>query len=318
MLPRLRTGLRASLPAAPDPGLRGDPGLFGPGSAAWRVGRERALLLAGPAALLLQVAHPLVGAGVAEHSDFTTDPQRRLRGTLEAVLAVTFGDREQARDAARRVGRRHAPVRGGLADDAGPFPAGTRYTARDAALAQWVWATLVWSALRATDALVRPVPAPDRDAYVRDMLQFGRLFGVPTDAPADAAALEAYVQEQLDQALDVGPTARALADRILRPEPPLLPRPLRPAPALLAAAFLPQTLREAYRLPWRRRERTAWAVLRRVLRVAVRVLPRTVREWPHARVADHRVGPGAGPDRADGPRGSRLSASGTSGRRTGA
>lgn len=294
-----RALLSALLLPPPGPGVRGDVGLFGPGSAAWRVGRERALLLAGPAALLLQVAHPLVGAGVAAHSDFTTDPLRRLRGTLDAVLTATFGDSAQAHDAARRVGRRHAPVRGALDRDAGPFPAGTAYAAHDADLAQWVWATLAWSALRATEAVVRPVPPAERDAYVTDMLRFGRLFGVPAHAPDDAAALEAYVQDRLDHVLTVGPTARDLAQRILRPQPALLPAPLRPVPALLAAALLPHPLRDAFGLPWRRRERLAWGVLRRILRRALPVLPRAAREWPHARVA-----------------GERVSASGTTGRRT--
>jgi uncharacterized protein (DUF2236 family) len=304
--------VRAFLPGPLDPGTPGDPGLFGPGTAAWRIGRERALLLAGPAALLLQVAHPLVGAGVAAHSDFTADPLRRLRGTLEAVLTVTFGDSGQAHEAARRVGRRHALVRGSLAEPVGRLPAGTPYSARDAAPAQWVWATLAWSALRATASVVRPVPPAERDAYVHDMLVFGHLFGVPADAPADADALEAYVQDQLDGTLEVGPTARALADRILDPQPPLLPRPLRRAPTLLAAALLPAAVRDAYGLPWRRRERAAWAVLRVALRTGVRVLPSALREWPHARAARERVG-----DRQV-RRGTPLSASGTSEPRTGA
>ena len=36
----------------------------------WRINREAVLLGAGPAALLLQIAHPLVAEGVAAHSDF--------------------------------------------------------------------------------------------------------------------------------------------------------------------------------------------------------------------------------------------------------
>ena len=262
MLTRLRSRVGAFLPAPPAAGAPGDPGLFGPGTAAWRIGRERALLLAGPAALLLQVAHPLVGVGVAAHSDFTADPLRRLRGTLEAVLTVTFGDHDQALAAARAVGRQHAPVRGALTADAGPFPVGTPYRAQDPALAQWVWATLVWSALQATRAVVGPVPPAEADAYVRDMVRFGRLFAVPSHAPADAASLEVYVRDQVDHVLAVGPTARGLADRILHPQPPLRPRPLRPVPALLAAALLPEEVRAAYRLPWRRRERVTWGVLR--------------------------------------------------------
>src|SRR3989440_9384676 len=49
-------------------------GLFGPGSLTWRVNREGVLLLGGGAALVLQVAHPLVAAGVEEHSNYREDP----------------------------------------------------------------------------------------------------------------------------------------------------------------------------------------------------------------------------------------------------
>jgi len=57
-------------------------GFYGPHSVMWRINREAVLLGAGPAALLLQVAHPLIALGVARHSDFRTDPFGRLRRTL--------------------------------------------------------------------------------------------------------------------------------------------------------------------------------------------------------------------------------------------
>src|SRR2546430_16068233 len=53
-----------------EPGKPGDPGLFGPGSLVWAVGRERILLAGGAAAPPLPVAPPLVAAGGAAHTDF--------------------------------------------------------------------------------------------------------------------------------------------------------------------------------------------------------------------------------------------------------
>jgi uncharacterized protein (DUF2236 family) len=55
----------------------------GPDSEVWRVWRERTLLLSGPAAVLLQLAHPLITAGVAAHRNFRADPLRRLRAVLD-------------------------------------------------------------------------------------------------------------------------------------------------------------------------------------------------------------------------------------------
>lgn len=280
-------------PAAPAPGAPGDPGIFGPGSAAWRINRERAILAGGPAALLLQVAHPLVGEGVRAHSGFTGDPLQRLRGTLDAVLTVSFGDGAQVRSAVDSVARKHGPVRGSLPEPTRSLPAGTSYRANDPALSLWVFSTLVWSALEVTHALLRPVPPEERDAYYQDMTQMARLFNVTEDLlPEDYASLERYVDEQLGATLDVGSTARLIARQILDPEPPIVPRPLRPLASVLAAGVLPSALREAYALPWRRRDRAAFAVLRRASRVAAPWLPARVRYWPHYGVAADRASRG--------------------------
>ena len=285
-------GLARFFPPAPAPGAAGDAGLFDPGSTVWRLARERLIMAGGPAALLLQVAHPLVGEGVRAHSDFATDPLRRLRGTLDAVLTVTFGDRAQVRAAAGHVARKHRPVTGTLPRPSASVPAGTPYSATDPGLALWVFATLVWTALQVTDRFLRPTSAEERDAYYRDMRQLAHLFGV-TDAvlPEDYRGLERYVAEQLRGTLDAGPTARLIARRILAPDPPIIPGPLRPLPAILAAGILPARLREGYGLPWRRRERMMFAVLRRTSRLVVPLLPGRVRYWPHYRVARDRVRP---------------------------
>src|SRR5579864_2783585 len=100
-------------------GTPGDPGLTGPGSVTWRVARERVVPLGGLSALLLQLAHPLVAAGVAEHSSFQADPTRRLMLTLEMLLVTTFGDVRQAAEMTRRIASIHRVVHGSLPRDTG-------------------------------------------------------------------------------------------------------------------------------------------------------------------------------------------------------
>jgi uncharacterized protein (DUF2236 family) len=293
-----RRGARANpfIPQAPPAGQPGDPGLFGPESAAWRIARERTLLAAGPAALLLQVAHPLVAEGVKSHSNFTTDPLLRLRGTLDAVLTVTFGDTAQMQAAALRVGQRHRRVAGTLPAPAGRLPAGTPYRADDPDLALWVFATLVWTAVEATDGFVRPVPPAERDAYYRDMTRMAGLFGVPAPVLPDGyPGLERYVEDTIRKALAVGPTAALLAQQILSPSPPLLARPARPLPALLAAGVLPPAVRDAYGLRWRRRDRVAFGAVRKATRGGLRVAPARLRCWPHYFTALERIEGQTGP-----------------------
>src|SRR5258705_740566 len=115
-------------------------GLYGPTSEAWRLNREAMLLLgAGPRALLLQLAHPAVAAGVADHSDFRADPWRRLAGTLRSYLTIVYGSTAAARAEIRRLNALH------------PGIVGRCYSARDSDLSLWVHATLVESIIAVSD-----------------------------------------------------------------------------------------------------------------------------------------------------------------------
>jgi uncharacterized protein (DUF2236 family) len=113
-----------------------------------RINAERLLLLAWLRAILLQLAHPLIAAAVAEHSSFrgsTAGAWARLRHTIDAMLALTFGtgvERDAALEGIRAIHRR---VSGTLTQASGPFAAGTRYSAEDPALLAWVHATLIES-----------------------------------------------------------------------------------------------------------------------------------------------------------------------------
>src|SRR5258705_2847518 len=89
-------------------------GLFRESGWLRRVSREPAVLFGGGCALLLEVAHPLVAAGVAEHSDFRRDPFGRLQRTLAAITALALEPRAAALAAARGVARGHQRVRGAL------------------------------------------------------------------------------------------------------------------------------------------------------------------------------------------------------------
>src|SRR5438105_12780498 len=143
--------------------------LPGPGSVAWRVNREAALLLGGGRALLMQVAHPKVAAGVAEHSDFQRDPLARLNRTLELSLALSFGSREQVRAAARQINRVHERV------------AGDGYSALDPDLLLWVHATLVDSAILTYRTFVGRLTASETEEYYQEAKPIGVLLGIPPD-----------------------------------------------------------------------------------------------------------------------------------------
>jgi uncharacterized protein (DUF2236 family) len=275
----------------PEEGRRGDPGLFGPGSAVWRIGRERVLLAGGPAALLLQIAHPLVAAGVAAHSDFRRDPFHRLRATLDATLRISFGDADQVRSAASAVEASHRRVRGRLGASVGPFPAGSPYDATDPELAMWVHATLVWAALSAYQLLVRPLAPGDAENYYEEAKSFARLFCV-TDGvlPAGYDDFRSYFLSMVEgPTISVGEQAQALAREVLHPPLPAVLAPLAATLNVITAGLLPEPVRAGFGLHTGTRERMAIRAVATSTRAAGRALPSGLRYWPHYRTAVHRM-----------------------------
>ncbi len=265
----------------------GDSGLFGPDSEAWRFDREAMLLLgAGPRALLLQIAHPSVAAGVAEHSDFRADPWRRLDGTIRSYLRIIYGSSRAARAEIRRLNALHRGI------------VGSGYSARDPELSLWVHATLVDSTIVAYDAWLGPV-ARDRAARFYDETKpIARAFGVPEAmVPADLDAFERYLASMLgpDGPIAVSATARGLAGVILAPPlPGILGR--LPLDARLyawtlwpAVGLLPADVRAAFGLPWGPRERSVASWLVAGWRAWRPLLPAGFCQMPQALAADRRV-----------------------------
>jgi uncharacterized protein (DUF2236 family) len=263
-------------------------GLFGPDSVTWRVNRESVLLLGGGRALLMQVAHPSVGAGVQQHSRYREDPWGRLSRTLDVTAQIVFGDRDAAEHAARRLQGVHRRVSGTV--EAGTT-AGAPYDATEPELLRWVWATLVESALLIYTRYVGPLKVADVEAYYEEQKRFLAACGAPADtAPETFAQFMAYVDATVEDVLEVTPAAEAVADAILHP--PGLPLPLRPAFDLLnltTVGLLPPTLREDYGLRWGSQRERLLGASTAVVRRLMPVLPSLVRELPSARSAHRRL-----------------------------
>src|SRR5262245_27805000 len=235
-------------------------GLFREGSQLRRVSAESVLILGGGRALLLEVAHPLVAAGVAEHSRFREDPLGRLQRTLDAMSTLAFRERGVALETARRVERAHLHVRGRLAEAVGRFAAGTPYDGRDPGLMRWVWATLVDTALEVTSRFVAPLAPEALEAYYAEQRTLARVLGIPDPpGPAAPARSRAFSGGMLaSDGLAVGDAARAIAAAVLAPP---LRLPITGVARLVTAGLLPPHLREAFGLTWDARQETRLAAL---------------------------------------------------------
>ena len=253
--------------------------LLGPDTVTWRVNREPVVFLGGGRALLLQVAHPLVAAAVAQHSDYEAHPWQRLTRTLETTIQIVFGPPAVAARATARLRGRHATVRGTSAE-------GARYDARDPELLLWVWATLVDTALTLYERCLAPLGAAERERFYGEQQLFAHACGIPAaTCPPAYADFRAYWDRVVDGDLRV--TAPALRVRASI-EGGVLPTPLRPLLAphtLVTAGLLPPGLRAQYGLAWSTAHEARLNALLTAVRAGVRVVPRRARVLPVELVA---------------------------------
>jgi len=259
-----------------------DIGILARGSVARRLNREAFLLFGGTAALLMQVAHPLVAAGVKDHSDFRRDPLGRLRRTLNTTLGIVFGTTAQARAGLRRIDRRHVPIRG-------TTTAGRGYDARDPALLVWVQVTLVLTSVRLYELVRGRLSDAERETYWAEARFFAGELGATREAlPATYDALIAYERYMLANEVIPDANAVAVARDVLRPLP-WIPAPIAWLVDAFTAGLLPPSIRLALGLPWRTRERLWFRFVIVALRHVVPLTPTRVRFVPHARRYEARL-----------------------------
>ncbi|MDY1005398.1 oxygenase MpaB family protein [Curtobacterium sp. CFBP9011] len=194
---------------------------------------------AGGRAILLQIADPVVAAGVRRHSDFARRPQQRLAHTLMYVYAVVVGTPEDAAVAASFVTHAHRPVTG--ADDP------------DRQL--WVAATLVDSALRTHRLLGSPVDDERAEDVLRAYAPIATALRVPAERwPDSMAAFERYWASTLAQ-LRVTDDARGVVRDLLHPRhAPAWVRAVMPVVRVVTVGMLPAPVRTQYGFPWGPRE----------------------------------------------------------------
>ncbi|GAA2302011.1 DUF2236 domain-containing protein [Streptomyces kunmingensis] len=260
-----------------------------PGGILWDTAGDIRSLLALPAAFVLQVAHPAVGAGVDDHSVFRTDPWGRGQRSLTSVLLWVYGGDEAAEEG-RRLRRLHRAIQG-------TDPHGRRYHALTPAYYAWVHATGYPVARYARRYFARPFTPAEDERFYAEWLMVGRILGIhDRDMPQTVEEFWPYYEKVL--AREVGPNAvvaeLTAADRAVPPPPgprvlrllwPLLRPALTRVLRFLSIGLLPPEAREAVGLEWTPRQE------RRLRRVAVLVrwlvprLPERLRYLPLARRA---------------------------------
>lgn len=229
-----------------------DHGYFPPGSVLRMVHRERIVgLLYGQRALAIGALDPRSFIGTRTHTRFAERPFHRLAATGKMFEEIFFGSKADADRVLAAVHRMHSTVKGELAEDAGPMPAGTPYSAFDPELMLWTFAPAADSAVHFYQLFVRELSPRERDALWADYVRFGELFGMPAShAPGSWAEFREYVDGKI-----AGPDAhltdeaRFVGSAVMFEIPTARSRwPAMRVHNVVMKASLPPRVREHYRL----------------------------------------------------------------------
>jgi uncharacterized protein (DUF2236 family) len=232
----------------------------------WRAASDIRMLSTSGYALLLQVAHPTVGAGVAEHSDFEADPWGRLLRTLDYVHGSIYGGPDMAGEIGRRVRAMHKQIKG-------VRPDGERYHALEPVAYAWVHATLASGLVEGHRQFAEALSPAEAEAFWEEWVDLGRLIGVrPRDLPETWAEFPDYFHAMIEDELEDTATVHTVLDTLAEPAPPEIPgvppalwrgmrRPLSAQLRLATVGMLPPLLRFKLRLPWTRNDAVAFRAL---------------------------------------------------------
>jgi uncharacterized protein (DUF2236 family) len=169
-------------------GEPGDPGLIGPGSVSWEIHSDvAAIAIGGVGAIVMEILHPSVMAGMQDLPGYREDPFRRGRTTYGYVVTTTFGNTRAATRLIAAVKRMHERVNG-------VRPDGVPYRALDPELIGWVHTCIPWAVMTAYERFNRPLGDDEKSRYLAEQAVIGRMGGAG-DIPETAAELEDYVEE---------------------------------------------------------------------------------------------------------------------------
>ncbi|HEX6390419.1 MAG TPA: oxygenase MpaB family protein [Solirubrobacteraceae bacterium] len=242
-----------------------------------RVQEQKAVgLFYGQRALCIGALNTRAYVGTSNHTHQKQTPFKRLAHTGVMFERVMFGSREEADAALRAVAGMHRRVNGELAQDEGPFPAGTSYDAYAPELMWWTVAVMLDSAVWFYEHLVRRMSDAEREQLYADYVRFAELFGMPRDAaPADYRAFRAWFDAELrshrmhltDEARYVG---YASAFEIPMPAHR---QPFKRVHDLLMLNSLPGVVRRHYRLELSLQQRLAARAVMEALRRSNPLVP---------------------------------------------
>jgi uncharacterized protein (DUF2236 family) len=235
-------------------------------------------------ALMLQVSHPVVGAGVSEHSNFRADPWGRLLRTLDFTTSMVYGGPELAWQTGRRVREMHKRIKGTL-------PSGEPYHSLEPEAYAWVHATLADSIVRSHLRFVGPIGHRDREVFWAEWRRVGRLLGVrDRDLPERWSDFPDYFDRMIRERLELTDAVTDVLEALAAPPPPEIPGmsarlwsalrvPAARGAGLGTVGLMPSALRRKLGLAWSAGQRIELRAAGAASRASGPLLPPAVKNF---------------------------------------
>lgn len=252
----------------------------------WHYAGDRRLAFTGLSAGLLQLLHPAIGAGVAQHSDFFNDPWDRIIRSIPQIMGVIYDPDPEA--IGRRVRDHHRPI-------SGMDGRGRPYRALAPATFWWAHATFQFAAEQVADRFdARRLSPEQREELYLDGVEWYRRYGVSMrPVPPNRESFAREWDRHLAEVLEINPAAERAIDMALHQRTMnlkflpawtrlLQPLVITPVLRLTAIGGLPAPVRHRFSIPWRIDEEVEYRVFQLGVREMFRNLPAALRYGPSA------------------------------------
>ena len=249
------------------------------GSLLLRLASDWRSLLPGPSAGVMQLLHPGIGAGVADHSEFFSDPFARVYRSIPQIWATLLA--ADGTERVRSIRDLHRAIKG-------VDHRGERYHAIEPEVFWWAHATFTWEMFRTVELYFGRQLTPEQidQLYVETVAWYARYGMSMRPVPADYRAFEDKFDQICRYELDLTPAGARTIDLGKKGavDLPLLPPRVNrmmhfligPSGRAVLFGSMPEIVRERFDIPMSRLDRGRFRLIATAARGYFGVLPNRV------------------------------------------
>ena len=258
----------------------------GPGSIMWDTFSDMTLMPFTVPILVMQTAHPDVGAAVAKYSVYKKDPWGRMFRTASSLMRFLYGGKggQQSSQEALDLRKLHSQIKG-------TRPDGARYHAIHPQTFRVVPDTFLDGVIRIREALGKPLSALEKSKLYQEYVDLCLLFGLRReDIEMDFDAFQVYYDDLLLNKMTYNETVQFLLEEMIKhgPEMKFLPLPkswwqtlysffVYPIIRTCTLGFLDSRFREQHNIRWSRRDQKRYDTLLQFVKLYAALIPRPLR-----------------------------------------